>query len=460
MVYLSELTEWQESEERSGMKLKRKLLPLMMAGICVWGVSGTGPAAGDGVIQKELDLEADRREEIDEEKGYDFAARVYGPGLNNLSSKDFYSQYQWGLRNDGELQYLEVVNRFRFSNPSLADRIDLANQLGVPAEVPGPAAYELEETNSVRGIDINIQPAWELYDSSTGERRPVVVAVIDTGIDFSHPELKDAAWVNEDEIPDDGIDNDGNGYVDDVYGWNFFHNNNKVYVGKEDDHGTHAAGTIAATRGDRGIAGIADPKYVKIMSVKALGMEEGIGEEAAVINAIRYAEDNGAQICNLSFGTLEYYPRLEQTMRESKMLFITAAGNGDEDGEGINVDIVPDYPSSFKLDNLISVANLMFDGNLAKSSNYGAATIDIAAPGTYIVSTITNNSYGFMTGTSMAAPMVTGVAAMVYSYRTDLSLEDIKPALMNSARKLEGLDGMVVSGGALDAYAAMTYKKD
>lgn len=441
------------------MKLEKRALSLLMAGLCVLSVTLAGIEAGDREIdQKEWTEETS---EAAAEKGrYDFAARIYGPGMNNLSANDVYSQYQWGLRNDGELQYVEVVNRFRNSNPRLADRIDLANQLGVPAEVPGPDAYELEETNSVRGIDINIQPAWKLYDSSTEEHRPVIVAVIDTGVDIHHPELQNSIWVNEDEIPDDGIDNDGNGYVDDVYGWNFFHHNNQVFVGKEDDHGTHAAGTIAAARGDGGIAGIADPKYVKIMAIKALGLEEGIGEEEAVINAIRYAEDNGAQICNLSFGTLEYYPRLEQTMRDSKMLFITAAGNGDDEGKGINVDISPDYPSSFKLDNLISVANLMFDGNLAKSSNYGASTVDIAAPGTYIVSTITNNSYGFMTGTSMAAPMVTGVAAMLYSYRTDLSLQDIKTVLMNSARKLEGLDGKVISKGVVDAYAALTYGRE
>lgn len=435
------------------MRLRTRALPLLAAGVCMLGVQMMTTADAD----RRIDGKENLQENASEGRQYDFSARVYGPGMNNLSVKDGYAQYQWGLRNDGELQYLEVVNRFRDSNPALAYKIDLANQLGVPAEVAGPSAYEVETTNSVRGIDINIQPAWELYDSSTQEHRPVIVAVIDTGIDVNHRELKDAIWVNEDEIPDDGIDNDGNGYVDDVYGWNFFHHNNQVYVGKEDDHGTHAAGTIAATRGDRGMAGIADPRYVKIMSVKALGLEEGIGEEEAVINAIRYAEDNGAQICNLSFGTLEYYPRLEQTMRDSKMLFITAAGNGNIEGKGIDVDVSPDYPASFKLDNLISVANLMFDGNLAESSNYGVGTIDIAAPGTYIVSTITDDSYGFMSGTSMAAPMVTGVAAMLYSYRTDLSLQDIKPILMASARKLDGLEGKLVSGGMVDAYAALTY---
>ena len=308
--------------------------------------------------------------------------RVYGPGEDNLSAGDPYARYQWGLRNDGELQYLEVVNRFRDSNPRLAATIDIANALKLPAPVAGPSAYEIETTDSVKGIDINIQPAWELYDADKTEHRNVIVAVIDTGIDISHPDLKDAIWVNEDEIPGDGIDNDGNGYVDDVNGWNFFSGNNQVYVGKEDDHGTHAAGTIAASRKVHGIAGIADNRYVKIMVLKALGTEMGIGEETAVVEAIRYAEANGASICNLSFGSEIYYPQLEQTMRESKMLFISSAGNGSSSGIGLNADKYPDYPASFNLDNSISVANLMFDGNLAKSSNYSANLVDIAAPGT------------------------------------------------------------------------------
>lgn len=387
----------------------------------------------------------------------DFSVRVYGPGEENLSASDRYAQFQWGLKNDGELQYLQLKNRFRDSNPPLASKIDFANSIGIPAPVPGPGAYELETTNAVSGVDINIKSAWELYDSSTTEPRDVIVAVIDTGIDITHPELQKAMWVNEDEISGDGIDNDGNGYADDINGWNFFRNTNQVYDGEEDDHGTHAAGTIAAARGNLGVTGITDNEHVKIMSLKALGSVYGVGEETAVIKAIQYAEANGASICNLSFGTTNYYPNLEKVMKESNMMFIIAAGNGDSKGKGINIDVTPDYPSSFNLDNSISVANLMFDGNLAASSNYGASAVDIAAPGTYIVSTTTNKSYGFMTGTSMSAPMVTGVAAMLYSYRTDFSLQDVKNALIQSARKTEGLNGKMVSNGMVDAYAAMNY---
>lgn len=417
------------------MKLYKKQAAILLAGVFALSQPFTGLAANR----------------------YDFSVRVYGPGEDNLSAGDPYARYQWGLKNDAELQYVEIANKFRNSNPEMARRIDWANRLGLPSPVEGPDAYELATITAREGIDINVLPAWNLYDQSEEERRQVVVAVIDTGIDINHPDLKDSIWVNEDEIPGDGIDNDGNGFIDDVNGWNFFHEVNQVYVGKEDDHGTHAAGTIAASRGKTGIAGIADNKYVKIMPVKALGTAYGLGEEEAVINAIHYAEANGASICNLSFGTTQYYPRLEQTMRDSKMLFIVAAGNGDSRGKGIDIDTNPDYPSGFDLDNVISVANLMFDGNLEESSNYGVKNVDIAAPGTYIVSCTTNGSYGFMTGTSMAAPMVTGAAAFLYSYRTDISLQDVKPILISTARKLEGLEGKILSGGMLDVYAAITY---
>ncbi|MCD8083876.1 MAG: S8 family serine peptidase [Clostridiales bacterium] len=390
----------------------------------------------------------------------DFTAYLYGPGVENLSVGDSYAQYQWGLKNDGELAYQEIINRFQDSHPSLAWRIDLGNYLGIGSPVEGPDAYRLKTIMARRGADINVLPAWNLYEASTEAHRDVVVAVIDTGIDFSHPELTGAAWVNEDEIPGDGIDNDGNGYIDDVNGWNFFSNTNQIFVGSEDSHGTHAAGTIAAERGSLGIAGIADSSHVKIMSLKALGTESGLGEERAVIEAIRYAEANGASICNLSFGTKTYYPELEQVMRDSQMLFVVAAGNGDSNGIGINIDEYPDYPSSYDLDNIISVANLMFDGNLHESSDYGVKTVDIAAPGTYIVSTTAGGGYGYMTGTSMAAPMVTGLAAFLYSYRTDISLSDIKPILLATARKSSGLTDKVACGGFPDAYAALTYGRD
>lgn len=377
----------------------------------------------------------------------------FGPGLDNLSSGAPYARYQWGLKNNGEYQLWETVNKFQAADQTYAAG---GGQGAGGIQLPGgPGDVETHITQAQSGIDINIQPAWPIYDQKENKRE-VIVAVIDTGIDISHLDLKDSIWTNPGEVPGDGIDNDGNGYIDDVYGWNFYHDSNQVFVGAEDNHGTHAAGTIAATRTTGGIAGIADNRYVKVMPVKALGSASGLGTPEDVIAAIRYAEANGASICNLSFGTYKYFPELDQVIRDSKMLFIVAAGNGDTQGVGYDTDQKPVYPASFPYDNVISVANLLFDGSLEVSSNYGIASVDIAAPGSYILSTTSNNGYGFMTGTSMAAPMVTGVAAMVYSYDPSITLSDVRTILFNTARRMDSLSGKIVTGGMLDAYTALT----
>lgn len=377
-----------------------------------------------------------------------------GPGLINLSPADEFSTYQWGLKNDGEFRLVELQSKFQ-SVDGVYNGLRSGTGIGIPK--PGPGDYESKVTKAVAGIDIDIQPAWELYDKAEN-KRSVVVAIIDTGIDINHQELKNSIWTNPGEINGDGIDNDGNGFVDDIHGWNFFSGNNKVFTGNEDSHGTHAAGTIGAARGAFGIAGITDNNYVKIMPLKALGGKEGIGTPQAVIQAIRYAEANGASICNLSMGTSSYSEELAQTIKNSPMLFVVSCGNGGISGLGYDTDVNPVYPASLPYDNVIAVANILFDGSLSKDSNYGAASVDIAAPGSYILSTIPNNGYGFMSGTSMAAPMVTGVAAMLYSYRTDIPLSDVKQILLNSSRKLDTLNGKVLSGGLLDAYGALTWQ--
>ena len=230
-------------------------------------------------------------------------------------------------------------------------------------------------------------------------------------------------------------------------------------TGKEDNHGTHAAGTIAASRNNGGSVGITDNQYVKIMSIKALGGEEGKGSPESVIAAIRYAEANGAQICNLSFGSENCTEEFRAAIQGSKMLFVVAAGNGNEDEIGYNIDQNPVYPASLPYDNIITVANLIFNGKLDRSSNFGPASVDIAAPGTFILSTIPDKSYAFMSGTSMAAPMVAGAAAMLYSARPELSLQDVRNILITSAHKLDTLNGRVYSGGMLDVYSALQWAR-
>ena len=393
-----------------------------------------------------------------------FAAPERGPGVLNLAPSDSYSVYQWGFRNDGGLS-LNISDlrkeSFRELYQSYRDWYR-SGQLGIPPRNPEPGDYENHILKAKAGIDINAARGFSLYRGKTAEsegqtRRDTVVAIIDTGVDIEHPELTEAIWTNADEIPDDGIDNDGNGYIDDVHGYNFFDHNAQVRGNQLSDlHGTHAAGTIGAAYGNGGITGITDHAHVKLMILKALG-GNGAGSEESVIEAIRYAEANGADICNLSLGTTKYMPKLEQQIANSSMLFVVAAGNGNERGIGYDTDQNPVYPADYASENIISVANLMFDGNLDVSSNYGAESVDIAAPGSYILSTAPGGKFEFLTGTSMAAPMVTGVCAMVYSYRPELGVLGVKEAVLNSAKKLDSLSGKVKCGGIPDLYAAMRY---
>lgn len=362
----------------------------------------------------------------------------------SLTSNDPLRTEQWAFYNDGTFSVETEKNRYPvfddpFGSPAGPGEWGGGNLIGFLVETATETAKA--------GIDINLQEGLSRY---AGGKRDVIVAMIDTGVDYGHEDLQGSIWTNTDEIPDNGIDDDANGYVDDVYGWNFYNNSNAVYVGSEDSHGTHGAGTIAAVSGNgTGITGMASGSHVKVMIVKALGGKDGGGDTTSLIKAIRYAEDNGASICNLSLTSKTDDQALYQAIKNSNMLFVAASGNdGTSD---------PSYPAAYDLDNIISVANLSFDGELHKTSNYSGETVDLAAPGTQILSTTPGNSYGYMTGTSMAAPMVTGAAAMVYSYYDTISLADVKEILLNSVTPMSALAGKTVSGGMLNVGAALSY---
>jgi subtilisin family serine protease len=307
---------------------------------------------------------------------------------------------------------------------------------------------------SVSGVDISAEKAWKYYTP----KRDVVIALIDTGVQYTHSDLSGSFWTNTNEIAGNGIDDDGNGYVDDVNGWNFFNNNNQVYTGETDAHGTHCAGTISAAKDNgEGIAGLADYDNIKIMTLKALGGSNGSGTTLSLARAIKYAEDNGASICNLSLGTETNDRILYSVMKNSKMLFVVAAGNGDGTGTGVDIDKRPTYPASYDIDNLITVANIEADGRIHSSSDYGKVSVDLAAPGTDIVSTTIGGKYAYMTGTSMAAPFVTAAAAMVYSTNSDLTLADTRNIILQTVKSDTSLTSKTSTGGMLDCGSAVAY---
>ena len=317
--------------------------------------------------------------------------------------------------------------------------------------------------NSKKGyddIDINASEAWDI----TKGREEIVVAVIDDGVFIEHPDLKDNIWINKNEIPDNGIDDDGNGFIDDVNGWDFYEDENLVYS-EEFYHGTHVAGTIAASSNNIGILGVAPE--IKIMPLKFFGPDGGYSTDA--IAAIEYAKENGANIVNCSWGAdpgAQFDTALKEAIEESGLLFVFAAGNANNDN-----DTKPVYPASLDCGNIVSVAAIDNKGVKDRLSNYGKISVDLGAPGCDILSTMPgkdNNgimtvsqavydegSYAYLSGTSMAAPHVSGIAALLLSKNPDLSPEQIKAAIMDTVKPLDGLKSMTVAEGMADAFAAL-----
>jgi len=320
------------------------------------------------------------------------------------------------------------------------------------------------EILSAKDVDMDVAEAWEFMEQENAERKEVIVAIIDTGVDYTHPDLADHIWVNKDEIPGDGIDNDKNGYVDDIYGWDFYNDDASVCHYKynsvlklnlalpedNDDHGTHIAGIIGAVANNGiGIAGIASNIDIKLMILKINGGASGTGSISDAVLAIKYATRMGADICNISWGTTQYSSVLKEAIRESDMLFVAAAGNSGRDN-----DTRPVYPASFMLDNIISVTFLDPNGKLTKLSNYGKGSVEIAAPGVDIMSTAVG-TYQTLSGSSMAAPHVTAVASLLYSYNKNMYPQAVKDIIIKTLKPFPELESKLLYPGIPSAYNAV-----
>ncbi len=292
--------------------------------------------------------------------------------------------------------------------------------------------------------DIDAEEAWNI---TTGSKS---CAVIDTGVDYNHPDLANNMWKNPGEIPGNGIDDDGNGYVDDIYGYDFANNDNDPF----DDHGTHVAGTIAGIGNNRiGTTGI--NWSAKIMALKFLGKSGGSTIDA--VSAISYAIKMGARCTNNSWGGGPYsqslYNVIEKAEKAGQLLI--AAGNGDERGIGINIDFESYYPPNYGLNNVISVCSTDHNDALSVFSNFGQRNVDLCAPGSRIFSTIPNRSYDIFNGTSMATPHVTGAVMLLWSAFPNLTATEVKTHIMSSAERLINLNGTSVTSGRLNLHHAL-----
>ncbi len=335
-----------------------------------------------------------------------------GQNITNFSSQDTFSLQ--------DPTNLELVSHSSYDSSNGYGSIDTKEALET---ITGEQIDEVPDSGGNNwGADlINAPTAWN--EGYTGEG--VVVAVIDGGVDYNHQDLQDNIWTNSKEIAGNGKDDDGNGFVDDVYGWNFHDNNNDTL--DRDGHGTHVAGTIAGVNNDYGVTGIAYD--AQIMSVKVLD-DSGSGYYSSIVDGIYYAVDNGADVINLSLGG--EYPSWDVDLaiayaHESGVNVIMAAGNNS--GE------TPLYPASYADNYGIAVGAVDRNDELADFSNRaGNDEINyVTAPGVNIYSTVPNNGYEFYSGTSMAAPHVSGMVALMLSADPTLTPDQISEIITQSA---------------------------
>ncbi|WP_145266344.1 S8 family serine peptidase [Tautonia plasticadhaerens] len=394
----------------------------------------------------------------------DQQVELIGQSLNGLAarvSRQLGVDGMVHLRTPGDVSFdflnatLSSVPGFRYIVPNFVDR----HLAAAPDDPLYPDQYHHDNTGQTGGtVDADVDTT-EAWDITTGNSS-VVVGIIDSGIDVDHPDLIPNLWTNPGETPGDGLDNDGNGYVDDVHGYDFIQGD-----GNPDDahgHGTHVSG-IAGAQGDNGIGVSGVAWDVQLMGVRIFD-DFGSTTDAAILEAVAYTvmmkRDFGVNmpLTNNSWGGGPFSQALLDVINEAEandQLFIAAAGNGF----GTDNDVFPFYPASYDAPNIISVASTDHNDQLSVFSNLGVTTVDVAAPGSAILSTMDPNGviignpsgYGAIDGTSMATPVVSGIAALGYSLLPSADYATIRDAILAGVEPLASLDGLVATGGRVNA---------
>ena len=367
---------------------------------------------------------------------------AYGPGIQLTRSfsivPDLYEARLTGTTVARALQSLARNNIVITASPNM--RIEIAQ---TPNDSQFSRLFGMNNTGQTGGrpdADIDATEAWDRATGTGG----TIVAVIDTGIDYNHPDLAANVWTNHGEIAGNGRDDDGNGYIDDIHGYNFVANNGNPM--DDNGHGTHVSGTIAGV-GDNGIGVAGVNWHGKLMALKFLD-STGSGYLADAVAALDYAVRMGAKISNNSWAGGGYEALMARAIANARAaghIFVAAAGN-----ESANNNITATYPANYNYDNVVSVAAIDHNDNLAYFSNYGSTSVDIAAPGVNIYSTLPNNRYGSYSGTSMAAPHVTGALSLLWDSEPNLTYRQVIDRLYAGANHLASLNNRVVASRRLN----------
>ncbi|NPA53180.1 MAG: S8 family serine peptidase [Aquificae bacterium] len=355
-----------------------------------------------------------------------------------------------GLPTEEAIKLLKDLDFVEYVEPDILFKLSAKKN-------PNDTYYERQwGLNNSYDTDIDAPEGWA---KETGSK-DIIIAIIDTGVDYNHEDLKDNIWKNSKECSGRaGVDDDGNGYVDDCYGWNALNDNGNP---KDDNgHGTHVAGIAAAVGNNgKGIAGVS--WHSKILPLKFMD-SNGQGRLSDAIECMEYIVNNvrkgeNIKIANASWGGYQTSSALKDAikkLKEQDILFVAAAGNDKN-----NNDERPYYPASFDLANIISVAATDKNDNLADFSNYGKNTVDVAAPGAEIISTYPGNKYRYMSGTSMSTPHVSGLAALIWSQNKGYSYYDVKSIIESKGDKLSSLSGLIRTESRINVDKSLAKKEE